>query len=80
MLFKKNLGNTAEPIKKNTKAITNVIIKLMGTEFNDSAKNEAKTINTINGLKIWYLKIILFFTNPKKFSPGYKLLKKLLTH
>ena len=80
MSFKKNLGNIVEPIKKNTNAITNVIVKLVGTEFSESAKNAAKTIRTIRGLKIWYLKIMLFFTNPKKFSSGYKPLKKLLTH
>ena len=52
MSFKKNLGNIVEPIKKNTNAITNVIVKLVGTEFSESAKNATNTIRTINGLKI----------------------------
>ncbi len=55
--FKKNLGKIAAPIKKNKNAIINVWIKLMGTGVNDSDKNAAKTIKTINGLKIWFFNI-----------------------
>ena len=51
MSFKKNLGKIAAPIKKNKNAIINVSVKLVEIGLNDNAKNAAKTINTINGLK-----------------------------
>ena len=78
--FKKNLGNTAAPIKKNKNAIISVIVKLFEIGLNDNAKNAAKTTRTINGLKTWFFKILFFFKKPKKFSLGYNPLKKLLTH
>lgn len=80
MSFKKNLGKILAPMKKNTKAIIRVMVKLYEILLKDNAKNAEKIINTINGLKIWFFMIELFFKKLKKFSPGYNPLKKLLTH
>ena len=80
MSFKKNLGNIAAPIKKNANAIISVSAKLIETEFRDNARNAAKTTRTTNGLNMWFFKTLLFFMKLKKFSSGYKLLKKLFTH
>ena len=52
ILFKKNLGKIAAPIKKNKNAMINVSVKLAETGVRDSNKNAAKTTSTINGLKI----------------------------
>ena len=50
--FKKNLGSTAEPIKKNMKAMISVMVRLSEIEFSDNAKKAAKTTRTTNGLNI----------------------------
>ena len=52
MSFKKNLGKILAPMKKNTKAIISVMVKLYEILLKDNAKNAEKIINTINGLKI----------------------------
>jgi hypothetical protein len=52
ILFKKNLGKIAAPIKKNKNAIIKVSNKLHGMGVKESDKNAANTIKTIIGLKI----------------------------
>lgn len=58
-LFNKNLGSIAAPIKNAINAIASVMAKLPDTGFSDSAKNNAKTKRTINGLKMCVFRIML---------------------
>ena len=46
--FKKNLGNTIAPIKKNKNPIINVSVKLKEIGCKDNDKNAAKKQCTIN--------------------------------
>ena len=50
LLFKKNLGKIAAPIKKNKNAIINVSNKLQEMGVNESDRKLANTTKTINGL------------------------------
>lgn len=69
-LFKKYLGNIAEPIKNAINAIASVIAKLAETAFIDNIKKTPNTISTIRGLNTCEFNILFFLINPKKFSPG----------
>lgn len=79
-LFKKNFGITAEPIKNATNPMAIVTVKLGVSVFNDSIRNIEKRKMTINGLKMWFFKMLFLFKKLKKSAPGYNFLKKLFTH
>ena len=78
--LRKYLGRIADPIKKAVNAIINVIVRLWDSLFKESNKNPANRKMTISGLKMWFFKMLFLFKKPRKFSPGYNFLKKLLTH
>lgn len=73
--FKKNLGNIVEPMKNAINPIAIVNVKLGDNEFRDNNKNIEKRRITINGLKIWFFRMLLLFKKLKKFSLGYNFLK-----
>ena len=75
VLFKKNLGSIADPIKKATNPIVIVIVRLGDNVFRDSSKNIEKRKMTIRGLKIWFFRMSFLFKKLKKFSLGYSFLK-----
>lgn len=75
VLFSKNLGKTADPIKKKKKAIAIVMIRLVVSLFRDKIRNIANTRMTINGEKIYLLITLFLLRKPKKFSEGYNPLK-----
>ena len=73
--FKMYFGRMADPIKKAINPMNNVIIRLSEGLFIDSSKKIANIKSTINGLKIWFFKILFLFKKLKKYSLGYNFLK-----
>ena len=79
-LFSIFIGSISDPIKKAMNAMARVNARLPVTGFSESSKNTAKTRRTIRGLKMCDLSMVLLLKKFRKFSLGYKFIKKLLTH
>ena len=69
-----------QPIMNPANAIIKVIAKLIEGELIDNSKKSENKNITIIGWKKYLFKIVILFRKLKKFSLGYKLIKKLLTH